>query len=200
MAWTRWEKQTFHFFQLPHLILAQLTHLFQRFSFSFLDRIDMLRYRRTDPESLPEIVAENAATTQIWSDQNWYRVHIGCQHRDPTVFTSVPEKDVKLPFFIPGARHATEDPDHVQVKVLELLSGTLLPVVRLPFIDIVNVDRWLRSVRSAALRETSRGMSLIFISCSSSSRVRCPGFIAWYHATNWGIAISSNAIQQRKSE
>ncbi|XP_062705742.1 uncharacterized protein LOC134287615 isoform X2 [Aedes albopictus] len=160
----------------------------------------MLRYRRTDPESLPEIVAENAATTQIWSDQNWYRVHIGCQHRDPTVFTSVPEKDVKLSFFVPGARHAAEDPDHVQVKVLELLSGTLLPVIRLPFIDIVNVDRWLRSVRSAALRETSRGMSLIFISCSSSSRVRCPGFIAWYHATNWGIAISSNAIPQRKSE
>ncbi|XP_062704819.1 uncharacterized protein LOC134287175 [Aedes albopictus] len=159
----------------------------------------MLRYRRTDPESLPEIVAENAATTQVWSDQNWYRVHIGCQHCDPTVFTRVPEKDVKLSLFVPRARHAAEDPDHVQVKVLELLSGTLLPAIRLPFIDIVNVDRWLRSVRSAALRETSRGMSLIFISCSSSSRVRCPGFIAWYHATNWGIAISC-AIQLRKSE
>ncbi|XP_062556980.1 uncharacterized protein LOC134221820 [Armigeres subalbatus] len=161
--------------------------------------INGLRYRRANPEGLPEIVAQNTTTTQTWSYQNWYGTHIRCQHCNSAIFPSITEEDVKLSFFVPRARHAAEDPDHVQVKVLELLSGTLLPIVSLPFIDVIYIDWRLRRFRSATLRVPSTGMLRIFNSYSSSSIVRWLGFIAWYHDTKWDIAISSTGIQLRKS-
>ncbi|XP_038105295.1 uncharacterized protein LOC119768808 [Culex quinquefasciatus] len=94
------------------------------------------------------------------------------KHGDLALLTRVPEKHLKLPLIIPRTRHIPEDPDHVQVKVLELLSSTLFTVAGLTLVNIIHVDRRTRNACSFRLREAASLMLRVLSSWSSSSMVK----------------------------
>nr|XP_029734351.1 uncharacterized protein LOC109399303 [Aedes albopictus] len=164
VAWSGYQEESLHLLQLPFLVFIQLINTVSHFYFSLIDQINGLRDCWTNPKRLPEIVSQNTTTIKTRSYYHRNRVNVRRKHRYTTVIPGVTEENIEFPFFIPWGRHATEDPDHVQVKVLELLPGTLLPVSSLPLVDVVYIDSKHLRVLSDALREASNGAPRIFSS------------------------------------